>query len=150
MNYYQNNLYPNYPYMNTYPSNQYSPNGVGVNFNTNLTNPMSLLGKVVDGEDVVKATEIPIGGFGVFPKADLNEIYVKTWNNNGTTQILKYQPIVADNTEENNMNETTIILEKINSIEAKLNELAGAAFPQPQVKNDMFENKRKELNINAY
>ena len=83
-------------------------------------------------------------------KSILNEIYVKTWNNNGTTQILKYQPIVADNTKENNMNETTIILEKINSIEAKLNELAGAAFPQSQVKNDMFENKRKELNINAY
>lgn len=150
MNYYQNNLYPNYPYVNAYPSNQYSPNGTGVNFNSNLTNPMSLLGKVVDGEDVVKATEIPIGGFGVFPKADLNEIYVKTWNNNGATQILKYQPIAANNIEENNINETTIILEKINSIEAKLNELVGAALPQPQVKNDIFENKRKELNINAY
>ena len=111
---------------------------------------MSLLGKVVDGEDVVKATEIPIGGFGVFPKADLNEIYVKTWNNNGTTQILKYQPAIVNETEENNINETAIILEKINSIEAKLNELAGAVFPQPQIKNDMFESKRKELNINAY
>lgn len=150
MNYYQNNLYPNYPYVSAYPSNQYSPNGIGVNFNTNLTNSISLLSKIVDGEDVVKATEIPMGGFGVFPKADLNEIYIKTWNNNGTTQILKYQPIAADNAEESNINETTIILEKINNIEAKLNELAGTTLPQPQVKKEVCENKRKELNINAY
>jgi hypothetical protein len=49
-------------------------------------------GKIVDSEDIVKATEVPIGGYGVFPKADLSEIYIKTWNNNGTTSILIYKP----------------------------------------------------------
>jgi hypothetical protein len=49
-------------------------------------------GKIVDSEDIVKATEVPIGGYGVFPKADLSEIYIKTWNNNGTTSILTYKP----------------------------------------------------------
>ena len=37
-----------------------------------------VLGKIVDSLDVVKATEVPIGGYGIFPKADLSEIYVKT------------------------------------------------------------------------
>lgn len=34
---------------------------------------------MVDSLDVAKATEVPIGGYGIFPKADLSEIYIKSW-----------------------------------------------------------------------
>ena len=49
-------------------------------------------GKIVDSEEMVRATEVPMGGYGVFPKADLSEIYLKIWNNNGTTGVVKYKP----------------------------------------------------------
>ena len=72
MNYYPSNLYGNYSYGAAYPQ--------AVNLPAQNLN-QSLLGKVVDGEDVVKATEVPFGGYGVFPKADLSELYIKSWNN---------------------------------------------------------------------
>lgn len=155
MNYYPNNLYASYPYNNLYQPNQYSPQQSLSNFNQssiNANNTMNLLGKIVDGEEVVKATEIPLGGFGVFPKADLTEIYIKTWNNNGTTQIIKYQPVVTTATENKQENESSIILEKINSIEAKLDGLVGSALPQQSstLLKSSTSDKRKELNVNAY
>ena len=87
MNYYPNynnpsNYYLNYPYGNQYPSTggmpQYQqppPQTQPISLQTNLN------GKIVDSEDVVRATEVPIGGYGIFPKADLSEIYIKSWNN---------------------------------------------------------------------
>ena len=66
MNYYPNNYYNNYSYANSYQpqSNQ-------------ITIP-SLQGKVVDSIDMVKVNEVPFGGFGVFPKGDLSEVYIKS------------------------------------------------------------------------
>ena len=42
----------------------------------------SLNGKIVESKEIVKVTEVPMGGYGIFPKADLTEIYVKTWDSN--------------------------------------------------------------------
>lgn len=53
----------------------------------------SLSGKYVDSIDVVKATEVPIGGSGIFPKADMSEIYVKAWNADGTTKVMTFKPV---------------------------------------------------------
>jgi len=39
-----------------------------------------LNGKLVDSEDMARVTEVPIGGYGIFPKADLSEVYIKSWN----------------------------------------------------------------------
>lgn len=138
MNYYN----PNY-YMGGSPYNQYPyaslpqqqqqnviPPSMAMTQNNVPQNTLltpSLNGKIVDGEDVVKATEVPIGGYGIFPKADLSEIYLKTWNNNGTTSIITFQPIPSqDNSQTqqqfavNNYNE---LLEKIKNIESKLDNL---------------------------
>ena len=107
----------------------------------------TLNGKIVDSEDIVKATEVPIGSYGVFPKADLSEIYIKTWNNNGTTRIIKYQPIMPAQQEENNApeikNDDTIdkILEKIEQLENKLDDIISG--------NNKAATK-KEVNISAY
>ena len=46
-----------------------------------------LNGKIVENKDIVSVTEIPVGGYGFFPKADLSEIYLKMWNSSGTTDM---------------------------------------------------------------
>ena len=91
MNYYGTNyngsFYPNSPY------NNYAKQQAQVQQFPIQQQQMGLNGKIVDSEDMVKATEVPIGGYGIFPKADLSEIFVKTWNNNGTTSIVKYAAV---------------------------------------------------------
>lgn len=59
----------------------------------------NLQGKVVDSIEVARGAEVPIGGYGVFPKADLSEIYIKSWNNNGTTSVMTFRPIVEERKE---------------------------------------------------
>jgi hypothetical protein len=67
MNYYpNNNYYPNYSYGNVYQPQQVQQAVA------------ALQGKVVDSIEMVKVNEVPFGGFGVFPKGDLSEIYIKS------------------------------------------------------------------------
>lgn len=147
MNYYPNNFYTNYGYATPYQTNNlYAQPQQNLNtVNTQQSYSMNLLGKIVDGEEVVKATEIPIGGFGVFPKADLGEIFVKTWNNNGTTQIIKYQPVAANDNQVEDIN--TLMFEKIKNIEDKLNGLFNQSQNEPLATST---ERRKELNVSAY
>jgi hypothetical protein len=94
---------------------------------------------------MVKATEVPIGSYGVFPKADLNEIYIKTWNNNGTTNVITYKPTpieIPKSKEEENLNNT--ILEKINLIENKLDNILKSNSEAAK------SSVRKEVKSNAY
>lgn len=93
MNYYPNNYYLNYPYGNQYSPQQMNTPNMPVQMppQTQTATP-NLNGKIVDSADIVRATEVPIGGYGIFPKADLSEIYIKSWNNNGTTSIITFKP----------------------------------------------------------
>lgn len=90
MAYYPNNFYQNYQYSG-YPQMSQMPQSPMVS---------NLQGKVVDGIEIVKATDVPFGSFSVFPKGDFGEIYLKTWNNNGTTQIITYKPVVEEETKK--------------------------------------------------
>lgn len=56
---YSGNDYSNMP---QYPRMSQQSQSVGLN------------GKFVDNYDIVKVTEVPMGGYGIFPKADLSEI----------------------------------------------------------------------------
>lgn len=144
------NYYPSYsmnPY-NMYPNMipQQQPvmpqmqMGAGVPQSQPIQTP-SLNGKIVDSEDVVKATEVPIGGYGIFPKADLSEIYIKSWNNNGTTSVITFKPsmpdpAVASSNGGNDAIET--LIQKMNTLENKidifLNQPVVISEPQPQPK----------------
>lgn len=97
------NYYQGYPY----PTYQQNPMPV--------TAP-GLQGKVVDSEEMVKASEVTFGGYGVFPKADLSAIYIKTWNNNGSTSIVTYRPEIKEKEIDSNQ----ILLDKIQAIEDKI------------------------------
>lgn len=130
MNYY--NPYLNYPYANNgmqqfnSPINQFTPQVPQMaQQQINPQPQMNVLnGKIVDSEDIVKATEVPIGGYGVFPKADLSEIYVKSWNNNGTTSVITYQPVVTSTPQSDKaLPDSSIILQlfqKMENVENKL------------------------------
>ena len=127
MNYLNNSNYlGNYPY--NY-ANQYVPQPQPQQFISQpmapqTQHPQSLNGKIVDSEDVVKATEVPIGGYGIFPKADLSEIYIKSWNNNGTTSIITFKPIIQEVKEPQTVEDNSLkIIERLNALDAKIDSL---------------------------
>lgn len=127
MNYLNNSNYlGNYPY--NYAS-QYVPQPQPQQFISQpmapqTQQPQSLNGKIVDSEDVVKATEVPIGGYGIFPKADLSEIYIKSWNNNGTTSIITFKPIIQEVKEPQTVEDNSLkIIERLNALDAKIDSL---------------------------
>lgn len=119
MNYYNPNYYQSYPYGNS----QYIPQYSQV---PQQSISQGLNGKVVDSEDVVRATEVPIGGYGIFPKADLSEIYVKSWNNNGTTSVFTFKPSMPpEPVKETSNKDMQSLIEKISNLETKIDSLCG-------------------------
>lgn len=55
------------------------------------------LGKMVESEDIVRATDIPMdGNMYYFPKADGSMIFGKQWLANGTTRLIAFKPILDD------------------------------------------------------
>ena len=129
MNYYQPNLYGNYPY------NQYGQFSNSFIQPQQQNNYQMLQGKIVDNIETAKVTDIPFGGYGVFPKADMSEIYIKTWTNNGTTSITVYKPNKEEKKKEEN-NITELILSKMQVLEEKIDNISNL--------------NRKEINTNVY
>lgn len=137
MAYYPNNFYQNYQYSG-YPQMSQMPQSPMVS---------NLQGKVVDGIEIVKATDVPFGSFSVFPKGDFGEIYLKTWNNNGTTQIITYKPVVEEETKKE---EPNLILEKINNIENQLTDLINKVAPSQATSATATDQVvKKEVNPNV-
>lgn len=141
MNYYpNNNFYQGYSNYN----NTYQPAATTIN---------TLQGKIVDSIDMVRANEVPFGGFGIFPKGDLSEIYIKSWNSNGTTQINTYKPVPNEESievkESNLRNE---LLEKINDLNKRLDVIIsgnGAKAEQTSVSATQ-PTAAKDVRVNAF
>ena len=127
MNYLNNSNYlGNYPYnyVNQYVPQPQPQQYISQPMAPQTQQPQSLNGKIVDSEDVVKATEVPIGGYGIFPKADLSEIYIKSWNNNGTTSIITFKPIIQEVKEPQIVEDNSLkIIERLNALDAKIDSL---------------------------
>mgnify|MGYP006874344127 CR=1 FL=1 len=158
MNYYNPNYYNPYQFNNgnvqyapSYPMPQPQPQN---NIQNNM--PLPLNGKIVDSEDIVKVTEVPIGGYGVFPKADFSEIYVKSWMPNGTTTTLTFKPVAPAenpiNVQEQTTTDTETILNKIAEIEQKID----AVLTQERIVTsvptaaEVKPAHKKEINLNGY
>lgn len=131
INYYNSNPYITYPYNNP----QFN------SFSNIQQQQIGLNGKIVDSKDMVKAIEVPIGSFGIFPKADLKEVYLKTWNPDGTTSVLTFLPTIDQTEEKNFENTIDTIVNKINQLEVKMD----AFLNQERV----ITNSKKEGVINA-
>lgn len=148
MNYYYGN---NAGYYNTYNAN---PNP----YQYTSQQPQivtGLNGKMVDGEEMVRATEVPIGGFGVFPKADLSEIYIKSWNPNGTTSVLSYRPVLQQQEQtqqiEQPINDNTQqILERIAALENKIDAALAQTSSQSSPTSFKATAAKKEIVKNEY
>lgn len=153
MNYYPTNFYSNYPQTQ---QSLYGYNQAQIpNYQTNQTQMSvqnnQIPGKIVDSQEVARVSDIPFGGYGVFPKADLSEIFVKVWNNNGTTSLLCFKPMVEGNIvqeqdkeerryhEGSSQNNYDKMQEKIEMLERKIDELQKT---QSQEKMQII--KRKE------
>lgn len=132
MNYYQPNLYGSYPY------NQYGQGQSAMMPQPPQQIYSTLQGKIVDNLETARVTDIPFGGYGVFPKADMSEVYIKTWTNNGTTNTITYKPVVTEEQIEEDKNNLNVILNKIVEIENKIDSILStnmkpaAAPTQPQ------------------
>jgi hypothetical protein len=95
-------------------------------------NTFSALGKIVENEDVVKTTDIPMdGNMYYFPRADGSVIYGKQWLANGTTRLLTFKPTFevepnnsTTNTTERengaNNNATDVLLEQLKGVNERL------------------------------
>ena len=140
MSYYNPNLYQNY--MQQYSGNYMMPQPpMPIMSQNNMPSQQGQLqastlnGKLVDSLDVAKATEVPIGGYGVFPKADLSEIYIKSWNNNGTTSIITFKPIAPEENPTSAMQQensvSNVLIQKITELENKIDMLI-----QPKTNNN--------------
>ena len=132
--------YPNNNY-NFYPNNFNNMNSPYMNYNNQqgIMNQMGLNGKIVDSEEMVRVTEVPIGGYGVFPKADFSEIYMKIWNNNGTTNLIKYQPVLEKNKTEQiaDLNASVgKIMERLDQLENRLTEMLNVPGKDKKVNLD--------------
>ena len=156
MNYYPTNLYSNYPYQNTYMPNMQQQTQQSVMPQSIPPTPAAaaqgLMGKIVDSMEVAKVTDIPFGGYGVFPKADMSEIYIKTWTNSGTTNLITYRPVEI---EKNNSEEESVktILNRINEIENKIDNILKqkeTIVTPEEKKEEKTDTQRKELSANVF
>ena len=149
-NYYPNYYGGNYGYMNQYqqPYNTIQPNTQMNNTISNPIIPTGLQGKIVENEEVVKVTDVTMGGYGFFPKADMSEIYVKSWNSNGTTSITTFRPIEKENVPtQEDINKA--LLEKMSNLEQKIDAIlvpkAAAATHEEPKSASQNANIRKEF-----
>lgn len=109
--------------------------------------PQGLNGKIVENEEIVKVTEVPIGGYGVFPKADLTEIYVKTWNNNSKKMDMFTYKLCLNENAEPSIDIPTEILKRVESLEQKLDNLftAGASVKEFEAKTPASKGGVKDV-----
>lgn len=62
--------------------------------------PSGLQGKSVDNVEVVKATDIPLdGSISYFPLTDGSAIVTKQLQQDGTSKIIVYKPVITDESE---------------------------------------------------
>lgn len=79
-------------------------------------------GRIVDNAESISVNDVPMTGVSVFPKSDMSEVYVKSWNPNGTIRSLTYKA-VEPVTEETEVKQTDDIMQRLTEIESKLDKL---------------------------
>lgn len=109
----------------------FNPNSyVGYQYPNQCMQPQQsvLNGKIVENQEIVKLTEVPIGGYGIYPKSDLSEIYVKTWEpKTRQMEVLTYK--LESGTPP--VDTQTQILERIDLLEQKLDKMMEQPAPTP-------------------
>lgn len=61
----------------------------------------SLSGRIVKSVEEIVPNEVPMNGsIAVFPTSDMNAIFVKGWNQDGTISTVKYEPVSSEKVED--------------------------------------------------
>lgn len=98
-----------------------------------------LQGKVVDSLDVVKATDIPYdGSVSYFPLTDGTAIITKQLQQDGTSKVIVYKPIV-----ENEENKLKYITE--NDLEKQLKDMDGKFITGEDLKDQLKNVNSKDI-----
>lgn len=107
MNPYQTMYQPAYPQNNFYQPRYMQPQMSEQQMPTmqqqqiQQAQKCGLPGRCVNDEKDIIANEVPMdGGCAIFPKNDFSELYVKTWNNNGTISTIVFKPDLNENTNK--------------------------------------------------
>lgn len=110
-NYYnqQPSIYPSYVYNQfsnlqqkyQYPEMQYQPQPLQtIQQNQTLQQLNGINGRIVQSVDNITANDVPMdGSVAFFPRQDMSEIYLKSWNADGTIKTIVYKPVT--DTHEN-------------------------------------------------
>ena len=142
-----NNPYQTAPMMNNNYMSMQNPYADRMNFLQNyqqsLQQPMQtnqqpipqqtigINGRMVQGVENINANEVPMdGSMAFFPKQDLSEIYVKSWNANGRIKTIVYKPYTES--DGNNVSNPTTDIEN-------------AKFTLSDESTELFMNKFNEL-----
>lgn len=107
-------MYPQaYPNYNNYVQQDRQPNYRPQNINPINQNNNFLQGKVVDSIEVIRAMEIPLdGSITFFPLADGTAIVTKQLQNDGTSKIVTYKPLLDDNIPKEKIEEKVYVTEE--------------------------------------
>lgn len=124
------NYYPQYGNAQYFPNNYYQPQ--------QFQQISTINGKIVDSLEMCKVCDVPIGSFGIFPKGDKSEIYLKSWNNDGTTNIITYVPVLPEPEIESDM-----YMDALNNIQNSILELKNVI--KPPTTYPISRNKKKEV-----
>lgn len=140
---------PNYPAY-TYPNfqQQYNMPQIPANYFTPpmqqqmqqmQTQQSGLNGKIVEGIDNVKLTDVPMDGNSFyFPKADGSEIYTKRWLANGSTEIATFRKVtdeLSKQKEQFNFDQMEDnIMDKLNSIDERISKIEKNFSVKPAAK----------------
>ena len=88
-------------------------------------------GRIVQAVENINANEVPMdGSMAFFPKQDMSEIYVKSWNANGRIKTIVYKPYTES--DGNNVSSPTTDIEN-------------AKFTLSDESTQLFLNKFEEL-----
>ena len=133
------NPYMGNPYMqNRYYGQQYQP----VQQQTIQQPVAQLVGRPVDTQESIQASDVPMNmPYALFPKNDLSEIYLKSWNANGTIQTVVFKPMnnsmvnSMPNGENSNTGANTDateeIMRRLDELSNQIQEI-GNSMPKPR------------------
>ena len=84
-----------------------------------------LNGRVIESKDVLAVTEVPVGSYGVFPKTDFSEIYVKHWTTEGKPVIDVYHMDKEKAQQEQNFS-LNDVMAQVSNLNSKVDSLVEA------------------------
>ena len=101
----------------------------------------NLNGKIVGSVDEARGMDVPVGSIGYYPNGNGTEIYVKSWQSDGSTKIDVYERKVVETEINPNSNDTTLddIFNSIQSLSKKIDTLT----PKPTTTYPINKSKKK-------